>query len=306
MIRRTHWLLFALLLCVPVGVRAQCVMANTLSQVHALQFDLSEKPDDPLASNVIQFIAGQMGNLQDDDLSAIADIHPSQGAYQVFKDFVGVTEQLLQAVETAGIAALPQHFAQDQVRANLRVTGQYLVSLGCIPRTAVTRPGEGPISMFAPTKSPVDATAAEVDVGEETPVDGIKRYLATPSGAISSVLAIVGACVAAFLIRTVLKRRRRRARRFGCHYATRFRIAGQDGDGVILDVSGMGIKLRRNTDQTIDIGAVVDVLIMDEWHAGTVAWENPHYVGVLFRQALRQRVVRALAHGSKSPVAQPT
>ncbi len=301
---RIYGVIMMIMLCAPAGVQAECLMARALSQVHLLQLDLAKRPDDRLAENALRFIAGQIPHLQADDLAEIAAMHPADGADAVFTDFVDNTNRLLSVYESMGLAALPFHFQQVDVRSNLRLTGQYLYSLGCIPRGANARPGQGAVSMLPPDNPQEVANLAEKETDEETPFDGVKRYLATPSGAISGVLAIVGAGVAAFLIQTWMKRRRRRARRFDCHYATRYRIAGQDRDGVVLDVSGMGVKLRHNAEKSIQIGVAVDILILGEWHVGTVAWGNAHYVGVLFRQALRQRIVRELYQGNKMSVAQ--
>ncbi len=289
-----------ILLCVPAGARAECVLANALSQVHMLQVDLTKTPDNPLAGNVLQYIAGQMPHLQENDLARIVEIHPAEDADAVFNNFATHTHQLLQAYQRKGIAAIPLHFDQEQVRRNLRLTGQYLVAFGCLSRATGGQPGQ---SVLGQRTQEGIIDNGSVETSGETPFDSIKRYLATPKGAATGVFAVAAVVGIAILIRAWIKLRRRRARRYDCHYATRFRTGGRDHGAVILDVSGMGIKLRHGADEPVQIGTQIEVCIFDKWHAGTVAWGNAHYFGILFRHPLSRQDVRQLHKGRRDPVA---
>ena len=83
-------------------------------------------------------------------------------------------------------------------------------------------------------------------------------------------------------ISTYQKRRKRRAKRYRVHIATRIRTQAALRDGTILDISGNGVKIQTDKLETDVHGLRLDIWLDDAWHGAHISWSNPHYIGVRF------------------------
>lgn len=280
-------ILLIVLLWAPAGVRAGCAMATSLSEVYWLEVGLAERPDNPLADNILYFITEKMAGLKSADLEQIAELHPSNDAIDVFTSFTQQTNQLLEAFQNDGVVAIKQHFDRNRVRKSLALTRQYLITLGCLSHlTAVVGPTTDASAFTTDEKARQDAAATDTSVGV------VRRYLSTPTAVITTLLGVIGAVLVGIKIVQIMAQRRRRARRFACNYETQMQSGSTTAPCVLLDVSGRGTKLRHHGNEAVKNGAVIDLCIIDKWRRGTVVWCNAHYAGVQFRQPLRGKTVR--------------
>ena len=132
-----------------------------------------------------------------------------------------------------------------------------------------------------------DAPVSEINYRGLSAMDRILTSWGLPIRYQVISLAMVVLC--GLMVKLVVKRRQvwlRRSYRFPVNKRVQFSISDITVDGVILDVSCFGVKLRHN-------GAIgpqqksIDIWLLEEIHTGRIAWVNRHYAGVLFDNRLR-------------------
>lgn len=261
---------------------ADCLVIARLDGILAVEQRIARATFEPDLKSIALFLQREDARINSSNLAE--SVGPDNIA--AFETFVTHTKTFLRLATDDGAAA--HAFLQStDVAENMRDITARMADLRCQPRA--------------------DAQSLPATDATGTSLSGVPLNFTLSAAKVAAVFAsIIGSGIALFGVMRLRSQRQRRAKRHRIHYPTSYHNAGVTLDGVLLDISGAGVKLRHDPVHPMEIGSPITVQIMDQWISGTVQWSNPNYTGVLFKSAMGARQAQQLVRAPKKPLQQKT
>lgn len=265
------------------GAPADCWVIARLDTLYAVQSRLRRNVDELMFKTDILTIQSELDALTGHNILAAIGTNLLTQKGQQFQRFFHGARDLLDQVDLDDPASVQAYFT-PAVRTNLDVIGQHLAGLRCFA-TAVLAVEDKTAQTTLTDEHDVDDNAAEI---LHTAAKEILKF----TNLIIFAVLLVGSILGTRGITAVLRRNKRRARRRPTAYNTNYIHNDQHAAGVVVDINCFGVKLKHGEDDRLPPGATIDVLVLDEWAQGSVAWVNNHYAGIKFTKRIRLKTVR--------------
>ncbi|SFR41689.1 PilZ domain-containing protein [Yoonia tamlensis] len=266
-----------LLLLGTQSARANCLVIAVLDSMHSVEQRLARGDDSPDLAADILFLQRELALVADLDLTDA--VGPANLA--AFETFVDNTAVFIRIYLRGDAVVARAHLRTRAVADNLHAVAARLPYLRC----------------DAPPNATPDLPADETGSN----LSGVALNFSLNLRRILGVLAaLIGVFLTVFTGFHLRARKHRREKRHRIHYPTSYEAMNSTFDGVLLDVSAAGVKLRHDPMHPLTIGAKVKVRILDTWTAGTIQWANPNYSGILFSHPMNTREVLKLVRAPKT------
>lgn len=291
----TAWFLVAgSLAAAQANTEQDCDMIQKLDQFQVVQTRLANGPNMSFYVNDIRFLRNQITQIDQSDLLAALGETPRSPAGRALVELLDQTRDLLSEERLADPATTRTHYRDPTVQANLSMIRAEMRRWRC--------PVEGIVTMESWM---VQANSSDIPTPVQAEPVNVTFELTFSWKTILILLGVIVGAVAAFKVyRLRAVHRRRRAKRYSTNFPTVYRVGDDDIAGMLLDISGNGTKLRFDPAHPLAKSTHVQLLIFDDWVAGTVAWTNAHYSGIVFRAALKNATVKNIRAASGNQMKQ--
>ena len=285
------------LLLLPASAIADCSVKATLDRLLQTQLILAQGRPADVVRQAVAYLRRQSFALVDTQVMRAARGHSRPDAPAIFLQFLQATRLFAAQVSDVDLPVIRAYFQRPDVRDALQQVGRYLAEFEC-SEADVT---DAPTPYLSPAGSdPADwdmPLAASGSQGREAwPVTGAWRDLPL---VLWPIIAVVG-CAGVWFMRMRLALARRRRRRYPCRIETELQMQENRADGVLVDISAHGAKLRYLGDAPLVIGQRLRLSIQDSVVSGNVTWANQHYVGLRFETPLTFVQVRSVRKAADS------
>ncbi|MDO6589731.1 MULTISPECIES: PilZ domain-containing protein [Rhodobacterales] len=236
--------------------------------MHSVEYRISQAENDTNLGVEIQFLSRGIARITTYDMSEIVGRQNTAA----FERFLDQTQEFLHVFERQSLPTALAFLKSRNAIRQLDDIANRLPELRCAPPQQIQ---QGPPSDDEGTNlsgAPLDFTLSR------------DRLMLAIFGLIAFMIAL------AFAMRWQA-RNQRRTKRYRIHYQTRYQTSDGKHSGVLLDISGAGIKLQHDPTRPPMLEAKITVEIGDQWVSGTIQWTNPNFSGILLSPPMRARQV---------------
>ncbi len=256
---------------------ANCEVIALLDMMHSVEHRISQAKNDTNLGVEIQFLSRGVARTSTYDMLAIVG-RENAAAFQGFldqtQDFLHVFER--QSLPTA-MAFLK---SRDAVR-QLNDIANRLPELRCVPPQQVQQRPPSNDDGTNLSGVPLNCTLSRDRV-------------------LLAVMGLIAFMIATFFAMQWQARNQRRTKRYRIHYQTQYQMDDGKHFGVLLDISGAGIKLQHDPIRPPMLGTKIAVKIADRWISGTIQWTNPNFSGILLSPPMPARHVNKFVRSQQS------
>ncbi|RBW44357.1 hypothetical protein DS901_08095 [Loktanella sp. D2R18] len=248
--------------------QANCELIALLDMMHSVEYRISQAENDTNLGVEIQFLSRGIARITTYDMSEIVGRQNTAA----FERFLDQTQEFLHVFERQSLPTALAFLKSRNAIRQLDDIANRLPELRCAPPQQIQ---QGPPSDDEGTNlsgAPLDFTLSR------------DRLMLAIFGLIAFMIAL------AFAMRWQA-RNQRRTKRYRIHYQTRYQTSDGKHSGVLLDISGAGIKLQHDPTRPPMLEAKITVEIGDQWVSGTIQWTNPNFSGILLSPPMRARQV---------------
>ncbi|MEO1639751.1 MAG: PilZ domain-containing protein [Pseudomonadota bacterium] len=296
----------ALLTAFPQASTAQvakedCVIVDQLDTIWAIQTRLYRNPATALFTNDIRQLRQITGRLSNSDAIQVVGGTSISGKGATFRRFLDDTRDLLRRTSLDDPFSTRPHFTA-QVLNRLSDVEQDLLELRCDAQQIAIATRERSERGFS--GEDIGEDVEDIEVVRETLAE-YREQVMQPRNFV--ILFVVGgaAMVLTPLIRKWLIWRRRKAKRHNTSYATTYQLDERKLPGMLIDINCFGTKLKHGLETPPEVGAVVEIDILDQTTPGAVKWANTHYVGVQFDQQISLGTVGVIVNQARETQTAP-
>ena len=212
------------------------------------------------------------------------------GNWRHFRRFLQDTRDLLAQTSLGDPFSTRSHF-DARVVATLAEVEQRLLPLRC---TEEQTANEVQANLSVVSRVLSDREQLEEALGD------YGQFVSAPRTLLTAVLGITALVFGAPWLRKLRRAYRRKAKRHGVKYKTKYSFDDKKLQGSLFDINCFGAKLRHDKDGVPAVESQIDIFIGGRWQNGTVMWVNTHFTGIQFSAEISHAEV-ALVRGKTSP-----
>ncbi|MCG3266416.1 PilZ domain-containing protein [Yoonia sp. I 8.24] len=256
---------------------ANCEVIALLDMMHSVEHRISQAENDTNLGVEIQFLSRGIARTSTYDMLAI--VGPQNAA--AFEGFLDQTQEFLHVFERQSLPTAMTFLKSRNAIRQLNDIANRLPELRCAPPQQIL---QGP---------PSD--------DDGTNLSGVPlNFTLSRDRVLLAVLGLIAFMIATFFAMRWQARNQRRTKRYRIHYQTQYQVNDGKHFGVLLDISGAGIKLQHDPSQPPMLGTKIIVDIGDQRVSGTIQWTNPNFSGILLSPPMHARQVNKFVRTQQS------